>query len=83
MQWTVVTIAIGGGADGEGGLPLPCLHVVMGLCNPHHPRFALLPPPGGRAVRGDMRLAEGQEQEKTEGLGRAMDGMRPAARAGA
>ncbi len=33
--------------SGWRGGGLPCLHVVMDLCNPHHPRFALLPPRGG------------------------------------
>ncbi len=29
MQWTVGGIAIGGGADGEGGAaPLPCLSLI-------------------------------------------------------
>jgi hypothetical protein len=30
-------IAIGGGADGEGARPLPCLHVGMNVCNPTLP----------------------------------------------
>src|SRR5690554_2937387 len=48
----------------EGGAsPLPCLHVVTNLCSPHHPRFALLPPPGGRAVRGDCDDSVELEQE--------------------
>ncbi len=47
MQWTVGESplgGVGGLTGGRGGLrPLPCLHVIMDLCNPpHHPRFALL-----------------------------------------
>ncbi|MDN7011974.1 hypothetical protein FGW20_02715 [Methanoculleus sp. FWC-SCC3] len=65
---------------------IPCLHVVTDLCNPHHPRFALLPPRGGGQcvaicdwpkgatdnVRSLRRRGSVFEQEKTEGPGLAM-----------
>ena len=37
MQWTVVAIAIGGGADGEGARPSPLSHRVARLVTPPHP----------------------------------------------
>jgi len=64
MCWTVVDIATGGGADGEGELvppPLsPTLQIPYFPGTPHPTRaFGAPPPPpsGAWAVRGDIRRA--------------------------
>jgi len=46
MQWTVVDIAIGGGADGEGASPLPCLCLVSSASrlNTYRLPYACNPP---------------------------------------
>jgi hypothetical protein len=58
VQWTVVAIALGGGADGEGGLPLSPVSPGSATCNPPpRPACGLLPPtlPRAGAVRRDTR----------------------------
>ena len=56
MQWTVVAIAIGGGADGEGVSPSPVSREEPHISGPTPaPRFALLPLPAGGGSHGDKR----------------------------
>ncbi len=65
---------LGEGLTGRGARPPPLSSAlkVSHLSPPPRPASGLLPRPSGAgAVRGDMRLAEGQEQEKTKGLGLA------------
>ena len=52
MHWTVVAIATGGGADGEGASPLPCLCLVSSASRIKFYRlpYACSPLPGARAV---------------------------------
>jgi hypothetical protein len=56
MQWTVVAIAIGGGADGEGETPSPVSREELHTSStPPPPAPRRRPPPragGGRAVHG-------------------------------
>jgi len=49
VQWTVVAIAIGGGADGEGASPRPCLCLVSSASRPNSYRLpsACNPLPAG------------------------------------
>jgi hypothetical protein len=60
MQWTVVAIPPGGGADGEGAKPPPLSHRVAILVTPPLPAFGLLPRPKGRgqcvAIPGGNQL---------------------------
>ena len=53
LLWTVVAIAIGGEADGEGACSLPCLHSPGMPVNPTPP--GLLPRPQGGGSHGDSR----------------------------
>jgi len=56
VQWTAVAIALGGGADGEGGLPLSPVSPGSETRNPIPPGLRSPPhPPRARAVRGDTR----------------------------
>ena len=51
MQWTVVAIAIGGGADGEGVSPSPVSREELHTSStPPHPASGLLPRPRAGAV---------------------------------
>ena len=66
MQWTVVAIALGGGADGEGARPSPLSHRVAILVTPPRPkgRGQCVAIPGGNRLMGisrNSRFHPGQE----------------------
>ena len=52
MQWTVEISPLGEGLTGRGRGLSPVSTLYADICNPHRPRFALLPPPegGGQCV---------------------------------